>query len=139
MGLFSGNQNKKTYASSTLGEFSLVFSNGPYRIWGSRNPEVNYVVRGTDETPFAEQLAFLEKINDAIDKLEQEITSRLKEETKTDFVTWKERFKITNLEVVEISPDGNKWNMGLQDLQKRSFQCTLFIEGDQVVRFSEDD
>jgi hypothetical protein len=139
MGLFSGNKNKKTYVSASLGEFTLIFSNGPDRIWGSRNPEMNYVVRGNDEAPFAEQMSFLEKIHDVIEESDREITNRLKQETKADFISWKERFKVTNVEVVEMSTGGNKWNIGMEDLQKRSFRCTLFIEGDKVVKFSVDD
>lgn len=140
MGLF-GNK-KKTFVSPTLGEFTLVFSNGVNRIWSTKKENVSYTVRGTDDEPHAQQLAFLSNTKTEIEKLDTAINERFltalpTEGIKIDFSHWKERFRITNIEVVNLDGTLAQWNIYFRD-SKRGTDLTLYIEGEKLTRFSVD-
>ena len=145
MGLFSNlfKAKPKKIVETQLGSFILTYSKGEKNIWLNNKSQISLSVRGTENEPDIIHLNFLKHINSEIQKLDEKITTRFRQEFKeadleSDFLSWKQRFKIVAVQVMLIFQEEAYWNITFEDLKEPYAHFTLFIEGQKTTDFSID-
>lgn len=145
MGLFSNffKPKSRLIVSTSLGDFTLVYSKGGRNTWTNNNGKFLLSVRGTALEPAKDQLNFLENVNAEIQILDNIITNRFLNEFKeadldADFMDWKERFRIVAVGVMMLFQGDAYWNITFEDLKEPYAHFTLFIEGQETTDFSID-
>jgi hypothetical protein len=145
MGLFSDwfkPKPQKTFASS-LGSFKLSSSKDRRHLWSAQKGDVHMSVLGSQDEPYQAHLKFLERVDREIQKLDTQITAKFIEtfteaELPIDFKHWKERFKLSSVDVIAIKENLNHWGITFEELKEPYAHYNLFIEGQTLIDFSID-
>ena len=145
MGFFSNlfKSKSRLVVSTPLGSFTLAYSKRNRNTWTNNNGKFLLSIRGTDNKPDEEQLNFLSNMDEEIQKLDKKITHRFLEEFReadleTNFMDWKQRFRIVAVGVMTIFQGEAYWNITFEDLKEPHAHFTLFIEGQKTTDFSID-
>lgn len=146
MRLFSDlfKQKPKPIVNTPLGVFTLVYSKGAKNSWSNNSTDVLLSLRGSATTPDAEQLAFLETWQQAVSRLDDEITRRFVIEFSeaglpVNFKRRSDRFRIVAVEVMLLFRNQPPWwSITFEDLEDPYAHFTLYIEGEKLTGFSID-
>ena len=139
MGIFEKifkSRNNKTVDSS-IGTFKLVYSKKHKNLWSAEINSIYTTVRGTDNNPDEELIAFVSTIPKKIEDLSEKISIKFKREFKNagleiNFNDWHDKFKIVATEVMMIIDNESFWSITFEDIESPFAEFTVYIEGESI-------
>lgn len=139
MGILSRIFKKKVekIVDTPIGPFTLTYSRGNKHIWVNSSSDILFSVRGTTDSPNAEQLKFLTNIENKVAVLNEQITKKFKIEfsdagLSNNFKTWKDRFGLVSIEVIAILEEADLWSITFEDKESPYAHYSIFIEDDSI-------